>query len=76
MKFAEELAEELELAVAPFAGAWIEIRAPIRNAAAAVVAPFAGAWIEIFCCTIRMLLSVVAPFAGAWIEISEQTPCG
>ena len=33
--------------VAPFAGAWIEIRAGSRFRIGATVAPFAGAWIEI-----------------------------
>ena len=35
-------------AVAPFAGAWIEIRKPYYNINCPwLVAPFAGAWIEI-----------------------------
>ena len=34
--------------VAPFAGAWIEIRAVSPETWSQVVAPFAGAWIEIF----------------------------
>ena len=33
--------------VAPFAGAWIEIRPYIRKKIDTPVAPFAGAWIEI-----------------------------
>ena len=33
--------------VAPFAGAWIEIRVPERLPPRFRVAPFAGAWIEI-----------------------------
>ena len=37
-----------ECAVAPFAGAWIEIAGMLPDLpAAADVAPFAGAWIEI-----------------------------
>ena len=35
------------LTVAPFAGAWIEIRTKIRLSYRLMVAPFAGAWIEI-----------------------------
>ena len=34
-------------AVAPFAGAWIEILKPSPFAIVSAVAPFAGAWIEI-----------------------------
>ena len=34
-------------AVAPYAGAWIEISAAAPYAQAVVVAPYAGAWIEI-----------------------------
>ena len=33
--------------VAPFAGAWIEIRNPTGGGTVYEVAPFAGAWIEI-----------------------------
>jgi hypothetical protein len=35
------------IAVAPFAGAWIEIPSRFAEAHRKVVAPFAGAWIEI-----------------------------
>ena len=35
------------LAVAPFAGAWIEIIALLITCWVSTVAPFAGAWIEI-----------------------------
>ena len=34
-------------AVAPFAGAWIEIYAVFSAGLGSYVAPFAGAWIEI-----------------------------
>ena len=34
-------------AVAPFAGAWIEIEGAVTVSAPSAVAPFAGAWIEI-----------------------------
>ena len=33
--------------VAPFAGAWIEIKSKLQIKQRANVAPFAGAWIEI-----------------------------
>ena len=33
--------------VAPYAGAWIEIKENIEKALAGLVAPYAGAWIEI-----------------------------
>ena len=56
--------------VAPFAGAWIEIRHTTRHVRGShTVAPFAGAWIEIMIFTQRRTLFMVAPFAGAWIEI-------
>ena len=35
-------------AVAPFAGAWIEISAACLIPSSILVAPFAGAWIEIY----------------------------
>ena len=35
--------------VAPFAGAWIEIKSKLQIKQRAKVAPFAGAWIEITC---------------------------
>ena len=39
------------VAVAPHAGAWIEIKRVLENVVLRVVAPHAGAWIEIslFC---------------------------
>ena len=43
------------IAVAPFAGAWIEIETCHSNATAYVVAPFAGAWIEIINCRLNHL---------------------
>ena len=55
--------------VAPFAGAWIEIKASGLPADYRLVAPFAGAWIEIPLNFPRGRGCRVAPFAGAWIEI-------
>ena len=40
--------------VAPFAGAWIEIRQLLQIEQSATVAPFAGAWIEILLCDCLM----------------------
>ena len=57
------------LLVAPFAGAWIEIRREQKPRKVKGVAPFAGAWIEIVCITSTDYPGEVAPFAGAWIEI-------
>ena len=57
------------MAVAPLAGAWIEIRQYCEPLPYTVVAPLAGAWIEIL--FVRVFVSgwYVAPLAGAWIEI-------
>ena len=56
-------------AVAPFAGAWIEIETCRAMYGRGDVAPFAGAWIEIHRIRGQTTLTLVAPFAGAWIEI-------
>ena len=55
--------------VAPFAGAWIEIKRDPRFNGKLGVAPFAGAWIEIAYDVFVENFKAVAPFAGAWIEI-------
>ena len=61
---------DIEKGVAPFAGAWIEIRIRLFSIAyATIVAPFAGAWIEIRETLSARDLMNVAPFAGAWIEM-------
>ena len=57
--------------VAPFAGAWIEIRRFGSKNTFGRVAPFAGAWIEITNSESSSVHNIVAPFAGAWIEILE-----
>ena len=56
-------------AVAPHAGAWIEmdIRKGMQNIV--IVAPHAGAWIEISRWISQTTRLNVAPHAGAWIEI-------
>ena len=56
-------------AVAPFAGAWIEIQQKNYTTNLLHVAPFAGAWIEIITSSGKIIDILVAPFAGAWIEI-------
>ena len=63
-------------AVAPFAGAWIEIDEFIEMAIELGVAPFAGAWIEIYNSYFQILRLSVAPFAGAWIEIGRKRDAG
>ena len=64
-------------AVAPYAGAWIEILVGLDIPDAIVnVAPYAGAWIEMFVNTGFFDQIIVAPYAGAWIEInSPAMPC-
>ena len=57
------------LPVAPFAGAWIEIKHSRCNNPQIHVAPFAGAWIEMTIFDQIWPSNTVAPFAGAWIEI-------
>ena len=56
-------------AVAPLAGAWIEILAGRRRLHQSPVAPLAGAWIEIEMVDDFDVDIEVAPLAGAWIEI-------
>ncbi len=56
-------------AVAPLAGAWIEILPAASPAGYAPVAPLAGAWIEIAKVSVHGGRIMVAPLAGAWIEI-------
>ena len=57
-------------AVAPYAGAWIEIEAAGVVKPTDWVAPYAGAWIEIIIFGKVKFCINVAPYAGAWIEIS------
>ena len=40
-------AKILQVIVAPYTGAWIEIREPFISSIAFCVAPYTGAWIEI-----------------------------
>ena len=64
----------LNLIVAPFMGAWIEIGSPNNINAVDLVAPFMGAWIEINGIGGNVVISSVAPFMGAWIEIGSGVP--
>ena len=60
------------MAVAPFTGAWIEIRIRMKSLTLYKrVAPFTGAWIEMISAASELCLSLVAPFTGAWIEIAK-----
>ena len=69
MKFSNLVTKSSSLAVAPFAGAWIEIYLEDAAEFEDTVAPFAGAWIEMSQVMIECFIGEVAPFAGAWIEI-------
>ena len=69
MKSVEGTDGENSVQVAPFAGAWIEIRIADAAEVQRFVAPFAGAWIEILPDRRTLRKIAVAPFAGAWIEI-------
>ena len=59
-------------AVAPLAGAWVEISEISLESATSSVAPLAGAWVEIGHTAKRNINNVVAPLAGAWVEISSS----
>ena len=59
-------------AVAPLAGAWIEILERFLLKKKSLVAPLAGAWIEIYRVTATYADIAVAPLAGAWIEILKE----
>ena len=58
-------------AVAPLAGAWIEIMSKVSISCVSAVAPLAGAWIEIAIADPLTNMRSVAPLAGAWIEIDK-----
>ena len=62
--------------VAPFVGAWIEMRWSGFSEKKIEVAPFVGAWIEILLIRASSEGKAVAPFVGAWIEIprTDDTP--
>ena len=57
-------------AVAPLAGAWVEIMFRFKTGTPArIVAPLAGAWVEIVDMDAKSVIISVAPLAGAWVEI-------
>ena len=58
--------------VAPYTGAWIEIRLLMPCWAGRCVAPYTGAWIEIVISVMVVHFLHVAPYTGAWIEISPS----
>ena len=73
LKSCTDLSVAGKQAVAPLAGAWIEIFLDAKSIIPRIVAPLAGAWIEI-----RRVADIkekieVAPLAGAWIEIVSST---
>ena len=72
MKFMDRGLVRQHVAVAPFAGAWIEMCIVCKIFHETIVAPFAGAWIEIPRAKSKRSPGTVAPFAGAWIEISPR----
>ena len=57
------------IAVAPLAGAWVEIQVPWKRILICLVAPLAGAWVEILGASKKIVEKYVAPLAGAWVEI-------
>lgn len=73
-------------AVAPHAGAWVEMIPVHAVWSADLVAPHAGAWIEILNGRAGRRISYVAPLVGAWIEMLlrgflavlqvRRSPCG
>ena len=56
-------------AVAPLAGAWVEISLKLAITSTSIVAPLAGAWVEIRFTYNPYNKGSVAPLAGAWVEI-------
>ena len=70
MKFEAQEIIRVASEVAPFTGAWIEIRGSLPLSMASRVAPFTGAWIEIVSISHLDIETMVAPFTGAWIEIA------
>ena len=58
----------IELAVAPYVGAWIETLLATTSLSRLRVAPYVGAWIETHIKIKAELKLSVAPYVGAWIE--------
>ncbi len=58
--------------VAPYIGAWIEIRIKKLLGKPLTVAPYIGAWIEISAFKMFDSFTMVAPYIGAWIEMTDK----
>ena len=56
LKLTFGLKQNLELVVAPYAGAWIEIANDSDLVDSVRVAPYAGAWIEISCLRMKSMI--------------------
>ena len=69
LKYQDMGQSELQQGVAPYVGAWIEIKGGKDRQKNRSVAPYVGAWIEIFDISISSYVFNVAPYVGAWIEI-------
>ncbi|ETI70727.1 cytoplasmic protein [Neobacillus vireti LMG 21834] len=70
MKYNDSALIVEKLDVAPYMGAWIEIRCWRSGGQIDVVAPYMGAWIEIVSTVNTFRPGTVAPYMGAWIEIA------
>ena len=58
--------------VAPFAGAWIEIRSVKEVKMAVKVAPFAGAWIEIVRSCQKFIISLSLPSRERGLKYMQE----
>ena len=65
--------DKTSVTVAPYTGAWIEIREHSFDFDEWLVAPYTGAWIEIFVSHVLLHGQEVAPYTGAWIEIKRTS---
>ena len=68
MKQVPEHLGQINIAVEPRVGAWIETGSSQRRNLCARVAPRVGAWIETRSTPGRKTVQLVAPRVGAWIE--------
>lgn len=62
----------LYIAVAPCAGAWVEIMSVATIFIITTCRSLWGAWIEIPATPIFVLLFPVTSYAGAWVEITRK----
>ena len=72
MKYKNQLTMQMLIYVAPYTGAWIEIKIKLRKLRKNRVAPYTGAWIEMPKDGRITEAPVVAPYTGAWIEIQTK----